>query len=300
MYKLPPYCFSFYENEQPNELALEKFREFVSTWNAGHDLKIELTELGDWLLLFDDGYLQKGVAEAEKLISKLEKEYGVNCFRGVNDFRMGKDFESCDFIQVATHGYADGFYRNLETCITQSWPCDRCGERAGWSQRLLEPPVVDLRYLESSGEPNSLFDPPGLDMIALPNLAMMINDRLKGILEDNGVKGYLLLPVIDAATGKETDRLYMLAATKVFVDYCHVHTPRSENAVCPACGKESGVIYGYPYFPSEAMEDYEVVSRNRFGITCLYFSKRVYELFKAENVRGFSPVHGFDLCSHPG
>jgi hypothetical protein len=160
------------------------------------------------------------------------------------------------------------------------------------------PLIFDESVLDKKVEGHPDYDPPGLDLINLPNGAFLISVRVAELLSANNVSGYELVNVLTKATGQPSKRLFLLKTKKAILDACEEHTPRDPGAICPVCGKvRIGVLGGF-YVRDEWLNGDEIFSRNPSHLSVICVSNRLYRLLKSMGCKGMLPAYGVFSCHH--
>lgn len=300
MMKLPKYSYLFMISRQPDRQAWNALLTFAEEWNASHKTPFTCdNSLGEDVLTIEfDNYLSAEKVQFDEKMHTLCLQYPVVSFGGIVDNRYNDDFIGSDFVQLGEQFYDENkFFVNPKKVFVELGPCSSCGKYYANALQVQADPIVDVTFLDKNTVPNTNFDPQGVDFIGTPGGGTIVTDKVKNLIESSGATGAVFLPVIDKNTNDVTNRLYLLAAKKAVTDYCPEHTPRDEEGICGTCGSYTGRVYGFPYIPEEWLQNDEIFSLSPHGYSAIYFSKRLYELFVRENVRGIYVLRGIDSCN---
>lgn len=298
--KLPKYSYLFLVSKQTNQQAWQALKILASEWNELG--KAQLTHdnsLGEEMLsIVFENYKAQEKIEFDKKLSCLKIIHPIAYHAGIVDSRVNDDYIDSDFIHVGGQYYDEGkFFSNGKKVFIENLLCKQCGKYP-LNLQLNGTPIIDTSLLDKAIEPNTNFDPIGLDFIGVSLSGLIVSDKVKNLIESSGAKGAIFLPLIDKKTKSVSERIYLMSAEKSLTDFCTEHTPRAENAICKSCGSSIGEVYGYPYIPDNWLEGDEIFSRSKDRLAGVYFSKRLYELFIQEKLRGMYVLHGIDVCLH--
>lgn len=298
--KLPKYSYLFLISKQPSKQAWEALQFVASEWNESRKAQLTADDsLGEETLTitFENYKVQEKIEFDEKL-SYLKTTQPIAYHAGIVDSRVNDDYIGSDFIHLGGQYYDEGkFFINGGKVFIENLPCNQCGKYP-LNLQLNGTPIVDSSFLDKAIEPNTNFNPIGLDFIGVSLSGLMVSDKVKNLIESSGAKGAIFLPLIDKDTKSISERIYLISAEKSITDFCTEHTPRSKNAICQSCGSCIGEIYGYPYVSDNWLNGDEIFSKSKNRLAGVYFSKRLYELFIEENLRGLYVLHGLNTCSH--
>lgn len=298
--KLPKYSYFFFVSKQTNQQAWQALKILASEWNElgkaqfTHDNSFGEETLS---IVFEHYKAQEKIEFDEKLRS-LNKLFPIACHAGIVDSRVNDDYIGSDFVHLGGQYYDEGkFFINGKKVFVENLPCKECGKYP-LNLQLNDTPIVDTSLLDKAIEPNTNFNPIGLDFIGVSLSGLIVSDKVKNLIEVANAKGAIFLPIIDKKTKSISERIYLISAEKSLTDFCTEHTTRAENAICKSCGSSIGEVYGYPHIPDNWLEGDEIFSRSKDRLAGVYFSKRLYELFIQEKLRGMYVLHGIDVCLH--
>lgn len=298
--KTPRYGYLFFISKQTNAQSWGALLAFAEDWNkqSTPQLKLENYVGEDMFSIEFDQYNSPEKVDFDEKLNLLNKIHPIVSNRGIVDTRVNDDFIGSDFIQLGGQFYDEKkFYVNRKAFIDNR-QCRKCGKYPLTNLEIKETPIVDCSFLHMEIEPNTNYTPSGVDFIETPGFGTIVTKKVKDLIDSSGAKGAKFLPLVEKHTKEISDSVFFLATEKNIIDLCPEHSPRVANAICTACGSINGEMYGYPYIPDKWLNGYEIFSRSPFGFSGIYYSKRLYELFIKENVRGIYVLHGMDSCHH--
>lgn len=298
--KLPKYSYLFFISKQLSKQSWQALQLFASEWNEFG--KAQLTadnSLGEETLsIVFENYKDHEKIEFDEKLRSLNMLFPIAYHAGIVDSRVNDDYIGSDFIHLGGQYYDEGkFFMNGKKVFIENTLCNQCGKYP-LNLQLNDTPIIDTSLLDKAIEPNTNFNPLGLDFIGVSLSGLIVTDKVKNLIESSRAKGAIFLPLIDKKTKSISERIYLMSAEKSITDFCTEHTPRAENAICKSCCSCIGEVYGYPYIPNDWLNGDEVFSKSKDRLAGVYFSKRLYELFIEENLRGLYVLHGLNTCSH--
>jgi len=294
----PPVEFIFFDYEQPDEDAWNAINEFEVAWNRSHENKLLKGEMGEWSVVLKNGIQDDEFPVMKKSIEQLIEKYKINYFLGAVDNRKPKEFEKAPFVAIVGNTYPLEFVVNFKEAIGEAKPCANCGSKNSYNAPILKSLVIDESFLDKQIDESSDYTPPGLDLINLENGALLVSKKIVQLLQSSNIMGYELIPVISNASEKPSERIFLLRAAKAILTPCDIHTPTTEEGICPACGKILGGILGNYYVRGEWLGEDKIFSRHPLKYASIYLSNDLYHAMKKINAKGLLPAFGIYECNH--
>lgn len=294
----PPIEYLFYRNEQQSEQAWQAIEQFGREWNTSHNNQFTPKREHVFRIILPAGINDPEMAALDEVLTPLKTTAGIKYVRGIVDKRKPQDFEKAPWVQIVGDQYPLTSYENYAAVFSPPGQCERCGTPQRTGALTGVPLIVDESVLDKKVEGLPYYDPPGLDLINLPNGAFLVSERVAGLFSANNISGYELVNVISKETGQPSQRLFLLKANTAILDACEVHTPRDPGAICPVCGRVRIGILGNFYVRAEWLNGAEVFSRNPFHLSAICVSGRLYKLLKEMDCKGMLPASGIFSCDH--
>ena len=294
----PPVEFLFFDYEQPNEEAWRAINEFASQWNQNHMSKFVKGEMGEWGVVLNNGILDEEYPVLRESVGQLKKKYNVASFLGAVDNRKPEDFEKAPLVAIVGNTYPLNFVFNLKEAIGNPMPCSNCKRMDPHSGPIIKQLIVDESYLDRQVDPSPDYTPPGLDLINLSNGALLVSKKIADLLKSKHVQGYELIPVISKGTKKPSEKIFLLRTNKAIIKPCNIHTPTTEEGICPICGRILGGVLGDYYVREEWLEADQVFSRHPFKYASIYVANELYHAMKNVGTKGLLPAYGIYKCNH--
>lgn len=285
-------------NEQQNEQAWQAIEEFSREWNATHQSQFTQKRENVLSIVLPGGIIDTQLTTLDGLLASLKTNAGIKYVRGVVDKRRPEDFENAPWVQIAGDQYPQSAYENYAAVFEKPRPCERCGAPQRTAPLTGVPLIFDESVLDKKIEGLPQYDPPGLDVINLPNGAFLVSARVADLFSENNVSGYELVNVLSKETGQPSQRLFLLKTNKAILDACPEHTPRDPGAICPVCGKVRIGVLGNFYVKNEWLEGAEIFSRTPYHLSAICISNRLYKLLKEMQCKGMLPAYGLFSCQH--
>lgn len=294
----PPVGYVIFEDEQPSKRAWQELFQLMKSWNDQHICQFlyDETVLG-WNITFEEGLIDPEFEKLQQLLLELKDKENIVWFAGITREKEDEELETCAYLDFIGDGYPDEFYGKESSYLIEAVPCDICGNTNPYTPKIIGDLVIDESYLDSDNPTNREYGGHP-DLINIGGGAMMISKAFKQVLEEVNTRGLELIPVISKQTGKETDRLFIIRAKKAVWDPCHEHTPRIENAICATCGSHNDSVFGYFTVPKHELEEVDLVSKNPYGYSQIYFAKHVADALRNSSLKGLILDSGIDTCEH--
>ena len=294
----PPIEYLFMRNNQQSEQAWQAIEQFGRQWNATHQNQLTPKRENVLHIILPGGINDPELAAFDAALTPLKTTAGVHYVRGMVDKRKPEDFEKAPWVQIVGDQYPLSAYENYAAVFSTPGHCENCGTPLRTGSLSGEPLIVDESVLDKKVEGLPHYDPPGLDLINLPNGAFLVSARVAELLTANNISGYELVPVISGSTRQPSQRLFLLKANKAIPDACDVHTPRDPGAICPVCGRVRIGVLGNFYVRTEWLNGDELFSRNPSRLSAICVSNRLYKLLKEMGCKGMLPAYGIFSCDH--
>jgi hypothetical protein len=296
--KYPPIEYLFFDFQQPTPDAWEAVNAFASPWNMDHKSQFVKGETGEWGVILKEGILDEEYALLREAVDQLKSKYNVVFFLGAVDTRKLPDFEQAPYVQIVGNTYPSGFVVNEKEAIGNPGRCSHCKRIDPQSGPILETLIIDESFLEAQVDPSADYTPPGLDLINLQNGALLVSKKIVQLLESMKVQGYELIPVASKATNEASKRIFLIRANKAILKPCKIHTPTTEEGICPVCGRILGGVLGDYYVREEWLGSDQVFSRHPLKYASIYISNELYHAMKAVGAKGLLPAFGIYKCNH--
>jgi len=294
----PPIEYLFFDYEQPDEKTWAVINAFALQWNGHHRSQFVKGDLGEWGAILQKGILDEEYPILKEAIAQLKDEHNVVFFLGAVDNRSAADFEKAPLVAIVGNTYPNEFVVNLNEAMGDPVRCPHCQRMDAHSGPIFKPFIIDESFLDRQIDPSPDYTPPGLDLINLPNGALLVSARLADILKAANAQGYDLIPVISLATGRPSDRIVLLRADKAIILPCDIHTPTTEEGICPVCGRILGGVLGNYYVRKEWLGHDQLFSRHPSKYASIYVTNELYHKIKSKNMKGLLPSFGIYECDH--
>ncbi len=296
--KYPPVEYVLAKEDQPSEDAWQAVNDFVNTWDVEHLNKFEKGEAGEWSLQLPGGIKDEEYPIAYDAMHTLQNKFGISFFAGITDKRSPADFEQADFIKIMGNTYPDDFVVNADKVIGKVKRCPFCGVPGRHNREITGKLIIEHSYLDNDAENGDEYAAPGLDLILIENGFHLVSVKLAGLLKQFAQKSYQLIPVEDAKTGKDSERLWLLRANKAIIKPCNIHTPVTEEGICSHCGAIKGGRLSYYYVRTEWVENDQMFSKHTQRYESIYIASQLYQNFKKEKIKGMLATDGIYCCTH--
>lgn len=293
----PPIDYWFLQDDQEEEQAWPTIQQFADTWNANHKSRFTQPQENEFSVVLPGGINDPELALLDEALLPL-KEAGIVYERAYVDDRKSSEFANAPWVQLNADRYPPNTYENLKEVFEQPAPCEHCGAPQDTGALTGTPLVVDESVLDKGVEGKPQYDPPGLDLMKLPNGAYLISSKVAGLLSASKVSGYELIDVISKQTKQPSQRLFLLKTKKVILDACDIHTPRDPGAICPVCGNVKPGLLGYYHVREEWLHGDELFSRNPSHLSDLCVSNRLFNILKAAGCKRMLASNGLFSCRH--
>lgn len=294
----PPIEYLFFDFQQPTPAAWEAVNAFASKWDKDHKSQFVKGETGEWGVILKGGILDEEYPVLREAVDQLKKEYKVVSFLGAVDTRKPQDFEQAPYVAIVGNTYPSEFVVNEQEAIGKPERCTYCKRLDPQSGPLLDTLIIDESFLDTQVDPSPDYTPPGLDLINLQNGALLVSKKIVQLLGSMKVQGYELIPVISKATHEPSERLFLIRANKAILKPCEIHTPTTEEGICPLCGRILGGVLGNYYVRKEWLGLDQVFSRHPLKFAAIYVSNDLYHAMKTLGVKGLLPAFGIYECNH--
>jgi hypothetical protein len=296
--RYPPIEYLFFDFRQPTPAAWEAVQAFAANWNKDHKSEFVTGETGEWGVVLKEGILDEEYPVLKEAVDQLKIKNNAVSFLGAVDTRKPQDFEQAPFVAIVGNTYPSEFVVNEKDAIGNPEKCVHCKKIDPQSGPILETLIIDEAFLDTQVDPSSDYTPPGLDLVNLPNGALLVSKKIVQLLESRKVQGYELIPVISKATNKPSERIFLIRANKAILQPCEIHTPTTEEGICPVCGRILGGVLGDYYVREEWIGPDQVFSRNRLKYASIYVSNELYHSLKKLGAKGLLPAFGIYKCNH--
>lgn len=294
----PPIEYLFLQREQPDEQTWQAIEQFGNDWNTSHQSQFANRWGNGLSVILAEGINDPELITLDEAIKTLKTTAGIKYVRGAVDNRNPEDFENAPWVQIVSDQYPAKTYENFNAAFTQPERCERCHTQLRTGKPTGTPLIFDEAVLDKKVEDSPDFDPPGPDLISLPNRAMLVSIRVVNLLSTNNITGYELLNVLSKATKQPSQRVFLLQTQKAIMDACSEHTPRDPGAICPVCGNVRIGVLGNFYIREEWLEGAALFSRNPSHLSELCVSNRLYKILKESGCKGMLPSNGLFSCRH--
>jgi len=280
--------------EQPEESVWGEIMAFVEKWNQTKENKF-IEDVPFQLGIYFSEETDKEMRELESILEQKHKEREWVWAKVFIKDLSAEAVEAFDYIQFSGDGYPDEFLLNESDALSPVEPCETCGMVHPHLAKQKKPFQVNETYLDrKKAKPNNKYTPPGLDIVNMPNGALLVSKRVVDLIKkDKNVHGYKFLDVINQK-GEISERLFQLAVDKIILRPDNLS---DEDAICPTCGAVLKNLAKTFAVKKSRLGTSSFFSRNPSGISSMYMSNSLYHFLKSENVRGLAPVQGADVIS---
>lgn len=290
----PKFEINLRQFEQLEETVWGEITAFVEKWNQTKENKF-INDVPFQLAIYFSEETDKEMQELERILEQKHKEREWVWAKIFIKDLSAKAVEALDYIQFIGDGYPDKFFLNESDALSPVEPCETCGmvhPHLAIQKNFLQ---VNETYLDrKKAEPNNKYSPPGLDIVNMPNGALLVSKSVVELIKkDKNVHGYKFLDVIDQK-GEISERLFQLAVDKIILRPDNLS---EEEAICPTCGAVLQNLTKTFAVKKSRLGKSSFFSRNPLGISSMYMSNSLYHFLKSENVRGLGPVQGADLIN---
>ena len=294
----PPIEYLFFDFEQPDESAWDSINQFAIEWNKNHRSQFKKGESGEWGAVLKDGINDQEYSILSKEVEKLHVDHHAKFFLGAVDDRRPEDYERAPFVAIVGNTYPLEFVVNFKEAIGEPKACSNCGNKDTHNAPILKTLIIDESFLEKQIDDSPDYTPPGLDLINLTNGTLLISKRIAQLFESLNVKGYELISVTSKATQRPSEKIFLLRANKAILLPCNIHTPTTQEGICPACGRILGGVLGNYYVRKEWLGEDKIFSRHPWKYASIYVSNDLYHAIKKINAKGLLPAFGIYECNH--
>jgi hypothetical protein len=289
------WAISIHQHEQRDDAAWPRLTRLVEEWNSRETPKFEAFFDFTFVITFDESTR----LQMDRLLERLEA-LGATYHLVPNLTLEDDDYATADFIELfgTDLEMTPPLVVNEAEAFGSPTPCPRCGSQDLFDIPVTAELVIDETRLHAGVGGGPPPGPGGWDAVHLPNGDRLVSAALAAVLQQNGVEGYELHEVIDAATGKTSRNAFRLTAEKAILTPCPEHTLVAGDGFCSECGTALGSLEGPFYVRSDWIGDDEVISRHPGRGAMLYVSRRVYDLLDAASLEG---LHRGDIllqCRH--
>lgn len=290
----PKFEINLRQFEQPEESVWGEIMAFVEKWNQTKENKF-IKDVPFQLAIYFSEETDNEMQELESILEQKHKEREWVWAKIFIKDLSAEAVEAFDYIQFSGDGYPDEFLLNEPDALSPVEPCETCGIVHPHLAIQKKPFQVNETYLDrKKAEPNNKYSPPGLDIVNMPNGALLVSKRVAELIKkDKSVHGYKFLDVI-AQKGETSERLFQLAVDKIILRPDNLS---DEDAICRTCGAVLKNLAKTFAVKKSRLGKSSFFSRNPSGISSMYMSNSLYHFLKSENVRGLTPVQGADVIS---
>jgi hypothetical protein len=292
---------SLFRHQQPDGAAWRALERLVTAWNKGRERgapRFEPVQDFMWHATFGADarpQLDRLLGQLSELAARTDAVHHLAWRDRVEE----DDFAAADFIEIlgVDPMLTPPFLVNAETALLPGPPCPRCGSQDALDGVQTEPFRIDERRLHDRG-PDVPPGAGGWDAVNLPNGHLVVSRRFAAVLADNHVRGYRLHEVIDAATGRSSERMVHLTAERAVLTPCPEHSRIDGDPFCPECGTAFGTLDGYFWARADLVGDDEVLSRHPGRGAMLHVSRRVHDALREAGLNGVRRNNVLMLCHH--
>ena len=290
----PKFEINLRQFEQPEESVWGEIITFVEEWNQTKENKF-IKDVPFQLAIYFSEETDKEMLELESILEQKHKERDWVWAKIFIKDLSAEAVEAFDYIQFNGDGYPDKFFLNESDALSPVEACKTCGIVHPHLAIQKKPFQVNETYLDrKNAEPNNKYSPSGLDIVNMPNGALLVSKRVVDLIKkDKNVHGYKFLDVIDQ-NGETSERLFQLAVDKIILRSDNLS---DEDAICPTCGAVLKNLETTFAVKKSRLGKSSFFCRNPSGISSMYMSNSLYHFLKSENVRGIGPVQGADVIS---
>jgi hypothetical protein len=280
--------------EQTDEAIWDAILCFTVKWNRTKENKFISDEQAEVVICFSKED-HKEMQELENILEKKQEESEWVWIKTITGDPTKEEIEAHDYIQVIGDGYPDEFFLNESKVLSPVKPCENCG--TVHPHLMLQKGALQVNEVfldQQKIYPNSKYFPLGVDIVNMSHGALLVSKKVEQLLKGiKGLKGYNLLDVFDQHENV-SDRLYQLVAIKVILLPDNLN---SEGTICPVCGTVLSTMTNIFTIKKSRLGGSNFFSRSSSGISSIYVSKSLYEIFKSENIRSLTPVQGANLIN---
>lgn len=295
--KVPEPEIIFLKYEQPKESAWNEILSFSEQWNQTKKNKFISIEMFNQIIelnVFFPSEDHPELKELENILSQKNSERRWKWTRTTRAYHPTREeTEDRDYVLIIGDGYSDDFFMNETIALSAMKNCKTCGTKDPDLTVQKKAPQIDEAFLDMENETNDRYVPKGLDIINLQHGALLVSKKFVKVIKDNKIQGCTFLDVFNQA-GNVSDRLFQLAADPVIL---LSDDPQEEGAICATCGEMLRPTTTDLVVRRDRLSGSSFFSMSPARIYDIYVSKQVYQLLKAANIRGLTPMEGADLLS---
>jgi hypothetical protein len=290
---------SLFAHEQPSPRVWQRLVRLATKWNARQRIHFEPVMETMWHATFDAASKD----ELDALITLLreaEAEHGATHRLAWRDHLEARDYDEADFVGLLGVGAgteAQPLVVNEAAAFVDAGPCSRCGHHDAFDVRIAVPPVVDEAVLEVEAD-GALPGAGGWDLLNLAHGGLLASIRLVAVLEAQHVSGFEVGEVHSARTGRPSERVCLLSASRAILAPCPVHTRVDGAPHCAACGTAHGMVDGLFRVGPEAVGDDGIVSRHPGRSGRLFVRRDVWGALDAAGLNGLGRFDVMAVCDH--
>jgi hypothetical protein len=254
----------------------------ASAWNASEPAtRVDDSVPGMLLVRFTEA----DVVGKDSLLAKLDAVAGAAIqVVQLSEFDAA-DYATADFVAVA--GTPMDAVLNEPAALVDAGPCALCGKHDVLDVDQVAPFVID--------EARIAREAPGL-AVDLAGRGVAVTSAQADAWAAAGLRGADFRPVLEAATGRPSDRYVQLAATTKVLLPCPRHTAVVGRSHCPECGRANGRVDGWFTVPRDVAGRLDVMSRHPNRIAFLLLSRRALDVLQAIGPTGLDPYDALRLC----
>lgn len=283
--------------EQPAESAWNEILRFADAWNQTKEIQFISTEMSKQIFELNVYFPNEDhpeLKELEDILRQKSSEFRWKWLRTDRKYYPTRaEIEARDYILIIGDGYPDDFFMNESAALSVMKSCKTCGTKDPDLTVQKQAPQIDEAFLDTENETNDRYESKGLDIINLQHGALLVSSRFMKVIKDNKIQGCTFLDVFNRA-GNRSDRLFQLAADPVIL---LSDDPQEEGAICATCGEMLRPTTTDLVVRRDRLSGSSFFSTSPARIYDIYVSKQVYQLLKAANIRGLTPMEGADLLS---
>lgn len=295
--------------QYPSETSWAALRRVAEDWNLSHAYPIsEIAGIMLQLRILDS--TQAETAEVVSLLKQIHSEVSVSVYAASRRIYDGEDYRDAAFVELngaSLDRVGQSLVVNGDEALGYPVRCLSCGWQDQFNAPQNAPFVIDESLLDDA-PPGCKWPQGGWDFIALPAGRQLISERLLLTLRKGNVSGIDVLPVFAATTGRESSRVFQLAACRAVLTPCSIH--HSDVTYCASCGAvvDSPERNGAGDFSLTPQAEYavsreqvagnDVLSRHPSRGAMLYFSQRVYRMLVDTYFNGVTPSELMRFCRH--
>lgn len=280
--------------EQAKKSTWDEIRSFADEWNQTNEINFNNNDPSEIAIYFPNKDHEE-LKKLEKILDHRHEKHGWEWIKTVTNDPTTAEIKDNDFVQIIGDGYPDAFFLNESEALNQRMTCEKCGTAHPYLREQEEALQVDENFLDHKNiQPNSSYSPQGLDLINMPHGGLLVSEIVRNKLKSmKDLHGYTLLDVLDQH-GNISVRLFQLTVDKVIL----VPDNAADGAFCPACGTVLSTMTEGFAIKKNRLRESSFFSRSSSGISSIYISKALYQVFQSENIRGLTPVQGADLINN--